>query len=189
MGHTRKARFAAVLGAGLLLLGAETTVTAQSGLSARLALSNVIFTQHVGSIEGTGFTLFIDKQAMADKDVAVSRLHFTDATITDLCMSAPINLPGLGEKKFQMMVPGTGTTAHNLVIRAESLAGSLSMDNVQIGVDATQLSEDAIPGSFGINATNLNAIQQDIRATSIAADKLSANGGTITIEDGDGGQC
>ncbi|WP_261371516.1 DUF6230 family protein [Corynebacterium sanguinis] len=95
----------------------------------------------------------------------------------------------MGEKKFQMMVPGTGTTAHNLVIRAESLAGSLSIDNVQIGVAATQLSEDAIPGSFGINATNLNAIQQDIRATSIAADKLNANGGTITIEDGDGGQC
>lgn len=189
MGHIKKGRFAAILAVGLLAVGAETTVMAQTGMSANLALSNVIFTQKVGEIKGEDFDLFVDTEAMENGNVGVSRLHFRDAVISDLCMSAPIQLPGMGAKKFQMLVPGEGTSATNLVIGAKELSGSMTMINPRIGIDATQLNDRALPGSFGLNAAGLNATDQTIYASSISADSLTARGGKITVEEADGGQC
>ena len=126
---------------------------------------------------------------MENGNVGVSRLHFRDAVISDLCMSAPIQLPGMGAKKFQMLVPGEGTTATNLVIGAKELSGSMTMINPHIGIDATQLNDRALPGSFGLNAAGLNATDQTIYASSISADSLTARGGKITVEEADGGQC
>lgn len=189
MGHIKKGRFAAILAAGLLAVGAETTVMAQTGLSANIALSNVIFTQQVGNISGDSFDLFVDKEPMQNGNLGVSRLRFKDATITDLCMSAPVDLPGMGKKKFQMMVPGESTTATNLVIGAKDLNGEMTMTNPHIGIDARQLSDNARPGAFGLNADKLVASGQTIHASSISADSLTAQGGKITVEEGDGGSC
>ncbi|AWB83887.1 DUF6230 family protein [Corynebacterium liangguodongii] len=189
MGHLRKGRFAAVLGAGLLMMGAETAVMAQTGLTANIALSNVIFTQTVGSIKGQEFDLFVDAEPMQNGNLGVSRLHISEAMIADLCMSAPIDLPGIGPKKFQMLVPGESTTASNLVIGAKDLAGEMTMINPHIGIDAQQLSDKALPGAFGLNAEKLEAINQTIHASSISADSLTARGGVITVEDVDNAQC
>lgn len=187
MGHTRKLRFAAISGAGLLILAGEGVAMAQNGVSAGLALSNVIFTQQVGGIQAENFSLFVDRESLSDRDVAVSRLKLEEATITDLCMSAPIKLPGLGDRRFQMRAPGPSTTATNLVIGAKELNGSMTMTNPQIGVDAKQLSDKAEPGSFGISMTHLDATDQLIYATSISADKLTAAGGQIkVVKEGEG---
>lgn len=189
MGHIKKGRFAVILAAGLLAVGAEATVMAQTGMSANLALSNVIFTQQVGGIKGKDFDLFVDTEPMENGNLGVSRLHFREAVISDLCMSAPIDLPGLGPKKFQMLVPGEGTTATNLVIGAKDLSGSMTMIEPHIGIDARQLSDHAKPGAFGLNAAGLDAIDQTIHASSISADSLTARGGKITVEEADGGNC
>lgn len=187
MGHTRKLRFAAISGVGLLILAGEGVAMAQNGVSAGLALSNVIFTQQVGGIQAEKFSLFVDRESLSDRDVAVSRLKLEEATITDLCMSAPIKLPGLGDRRFQMIAPGPSTTATNLVIGAKELNGSMTMTNPQIGVDAKQLSDKAEPGSFGISMTHLDATDQLIYATSISADKLTAAGGQIkVVKEGEG---
>ncbi|WKD57780.1 hypothetical protein CAPI_06180 [Corynebacterium capitovis DSM 44611] len=189
MGYTKKGRLAAIVAAGLLAVGAETTVMAQTGMSANLALSNVIFTQQVGGISGEDFDLFVDAEAMENGNIGVSRLHIQKATITDLCMSAPIDLPGIGAKKFQMLVAGDGTTATNLVIGAKDMSGTLTMTDTHIGIDAEHLSDKAAPGAFGLSATGLSAVDQTIHASSISADSLSARGGAITIEEADGGSC
>lgn len=181
MGHTRKLRFAGIAGIGLLVLAGEGVAMAQSGMSAGMALSNVIFTQQVGGIEADNFNLFVDRESLEDRDVAVSRLKLEDATITDLCMSAPISLPGLGDRRFQMTVDGPNTTAHNLIIGAKELNGTMTMANPQIGVDARQLSDKAESGAFGIAMSHLDASDQLIYATSISADKLTAAGGRIAV--------
>ena len=92
---------------------------AQSGITAGLALSNVIFTQKVGGIEAEDFSLFVDRESMGNGDLAVSCLKLKDATIKDLCMSAPLKLPGLGDRRFQMTVHGPNTKATNLLIGAK----------------------------------------------------------------------
>lgn len=181
MGHTRKLRFGAIFGAGLLAVAAEGVAMAQNGVTAGLALSNVIFTQQVGSIQAENFDLFVDREAMENGDVAVSRLKLEHATITDLCMSAPIKLPGLGDRRFQMTVDGPNTTAENLLIGAKEMNGTMTMTHPQIGVDAQTLSDKAEPGSFGITMTELEAKDQLIYATSISADKLTAAGGQIAV--------
>lgn len=181
MGHTRKLRFAAIAGVGLLVLAGEGVAMAQSGVTAGLALSNVIFTQQVGGIEAEEFSLFVDRESMEDGDLAVSRLKLKEATITDLCMSAPIKLPGLGDRRFQMTVDGPNTKATNLLIGAKDLSGTMTMTNPQIGVDARQLSDDAEPGAFGISMSHLDATDQLIHATSISADSLTAANGKIGV--------
>ncbi|RAV33386.1 hypothetical protein CHEID_07720 [Corynebacterium heidelbergense] len=189
MGHIRRIRFASILGAGLLAMGGMGVAMAQGGISANMALSNTIFTQQVGSLDGKGMKLFVDKDKMKGGDVGITRLRLDDATITDLCMSAPIKLPGLGDKKFQMVVAGPNTSAQNLVIGAKDLSGSMTLYQPRIGVDAQGLSENAVPGSAGIQAQGLDASGQTIHASSIAADKLTAAGGKISVQEGNGGEC
>ena len=97
------------MGLGLLATGGMGVSMAQNGLSANLALSNTIFTQQVGGLQGDGFSLFVDHEKNVTDDVAVSRLRIDDAKVADMCMSAPISIPGLGDKKFQMFVAGDNT--------------------------------------------------------------------------------
>ncbi|MBF4553065.1 DUF6230 family protein [Corynebacterium suicordis] len=189
MGHTRRLRFAGIMGLGLLATGGMGVSMAQNGLSANLALSDTIFTQQVGGLEGDGFSLFVDHEKNVTDDVAVSRLRIDDAKVSDMCMSAPISIPGLGDKKFQMLVAGDNTKATNLVIGAKDLAGSLTLMKPQIGVDAHQLSKDTTPGAGAIVAEGLQASDQTIHATSIAADKLTAAGGKISIVESEDSEC
>ncbi|WCZ32062.1 DUF6230 family protein [Corynebacterium massiliense] len=189
MGRIRKRRFAAIAAAGLIALSAEGVAMANNGLAAGLALSNTIFTQTVGGLDADDFGLFVDTEHQQQGDRGVTRLRLQHAEITDMCLSAKVNLPGVGEKKFQMLADGPSTTADNLVIGVADMEGSLTMTNPRIGVDASQLSDDAEPGAFGLAATHMEASDQVIHAVSTSADRLSSAGGKITVEDPDGGRC
>lgn len=161
----------------------------RGGISANLAVSNTILNLQVTELSGQGFTLFVDEETVKDGTVGVSRLRIAEAGINDLCMSAPISLPGVGDKKFQLIVGGNNTSAQNLVVGAKDLDGSLALNNVRIGVEASQLSDKAVPGSAGISAESFSANGQTIHATSISADKLTAAGAKITIEDANAARC
>lgn len=189
MGHIRKIRFAAIMAGSALVTAGMGVAMAQGGLSANLALSNTIFSMQVGSLEAQGMNLFVDNEHMRDGDLGVTRLRLDEATISDMCMSMPIKVPGLGDRKFQMIANGPNTTASNLVIGAKNLEGSLTMIKPQIGVDAQQLSDKAEPGASAIVAQGLVASDQKIRAASVAADKLTAAGAKITIEEVDKSVC
>lgn len=189
MGHIRKIRFAAIMAGSALVTAGMGVAMAQGGLSANLALSNTIFSMQVGNLDAQGMSLFVDNEQMKDGQIGVTRLRLDDATISDMCMSMPVNVPGLGQRKFQMVANGPSTTASNLVIGAKNLDGSLTMIKPQIGVDAQQLSDKAEPGASAIVAQGLVANGQKIKAASVSADKLTAAGAKITIEDGDKGAC
>ncbi|MGO1949064.1 MAG: DUF6230 family protein [Mycobacteriaceae bacterium] len=189
MGHIKGKRFAGVMAVGLLATAGVGVAMAQGGLSANLALSNTIFDQTVSGLDGTGVSIYGGVDNQHDGDTAVSKLKFEDATVTDLCMAAPLSLPGVGDKKFQMLVPGDGFTADNLVIGAPGLNGGMTLDKPQIGVDASQLDDEAEAGSWGISADAIHAFDQVIKATSISADQLTAAGSKVSIVDADESEC
>lgn len=189
MGHIKGKRFAGILAVGLIATGGMGVSMAQGGVSANLALSNTIFSQQVSSLDSTDAAIFVGIDKLGGKDTAVARLRFKKATITDMCMAAAIKLPGLGEKKFQMKVDGPNTKAENLVLGAPGLTGGLTMTKAQIGVDASQLEKEAIAGQWGLHAEEIYGFDQTIKATSIAADKLTAAGGAVSVVDADKADC
>jgi hypothetical protein len=189
MGHIKGKRFVGVMGVGLLATAGVGVAMAQGGLSANLALSNVIFDQQVGGLDGSGVSIFGGVDSLEDDDTAVAKLKFEEASVTDLCMAAPLDLPGLGEKKFQMLVPGENFDADNLIIGAPGLAGGMTLEKPQIGVDASQLDNDAPAGSWGIAADGIHAFDQEIKATSITADRLTAAGSKVSIVNADESDC
>lgn len=189
MGHIRKVRFTAIMAGGVLAAAGMGVAMAQGGISANLALSNTIFSMSVSNLDAKGMNLFVDNEEIRDGKTGVTRLRLEEATISDLCMSMSVKVPGLGDRKFQMITEGPSTTASNLVIGAKNLDGSLTMIKPQIGVDAKQLSDKAEPGASAIVSEGLLAQGQKIKATSVAADRLTAAGAKITIEEVDKGAC
>lgn len=189
MGHIKGTRFVGILAVGLLATGGMGVAMAQGGISANLALSNTIFSQTVKGLDGEGVAIFVGNDKLEGGDVAVAKLKFTKATVTDMCMAAPVKLPGLGEKKFQMTVPGENVTADNLVIGAPGLTGGMTLVKPQIGVDASQLDKTATAGQWGISAETIHAFDQTIKATSISADRLTTAGAKVSVVDADKAEC
>lgn len=189
MGHTRKLRFAGILGVGLLASGGMGVAMAEGGISANLALSNTIFNMDVGGLDADGFSLFVDSDDLANGTETISRIKMTKARVSDVCMTAPVKLPGIGDKKFQMLVPGQNMEADNMVIGATDLGGGMTLVKPQIGIDASQVNDKAASGAWGIGAEGLQSDGQVMRATSLSADRLSAAGSKITLENPDDAQC
>lgn len=189
MGYTRKLRFVGVLGAGLLATAGMGVAVAQGGISANLALSNTIFNMKVGKMDGEGFNLFTDSDKLHSGDQAISRLKIKNAKVSDVCMTAPVKVPGMGDKRFQMLVPGDNFSAKNMLIGATDLGGALTLDKPQIGVDAHQLDDKAEPGSWGLTAQRIVANQQTIHTSSLSADQLTAAGSKISLVNPDESAC
>lgn len=189
MGHTRKLRFVGVLGVGLLATAGMGVAVAQGGVSANLALSNTLFNMKVGQLPGEGFSLFTDADKMHYGDEAISRMRIKDAHVTDVCMTAPVKIPGVGDKKFQMLVPGENFSAQNLIIGAKNIGGALTLNKPQIGIDANLVDSDAPKGAWGLTASEIIAKDQGIETSSISADQLTAAGSKITLEDPDNAKC
>ncbi|HEY4599285.1 DUF6230 family protein [Corynebacterium sp.] len=189
MGHTRKIRFAGILGVGLLASGGMGVAMAEGGISANLALSNTIFNMDVGGLDADGFSLFVDSDKLATGEETVSRIKMSKARVSDVCMSAPVKVPGIGEKKFQMLVPGQNMEAENMIIGAPDLSGGMTLVKPQIGIDASQVADNATPGAWGIAAEKLLSDGQTMRASSLSADQLTAAGSKITLENPDDAEC
>lgn len=189
MGHIKGKRFVGIMGVGLLATAGVGVAMAQGGLSANLALSNTIFNQEVSNLDATGLAIFGATDHQHDGDTGVARLIFDEATISDMCMTAPLSLPGLGDMRFQMLVPGENTTAEHLVIGAPGLVGGMTLNNAQIGVDASQLDDEASAGSWGLRADSLQGWDQVIKASSIAADSLTAAGASVGVVSAEEAEC
>ncbi|KAB3519194.1 hypothetical protein GC425_09350 [Corynebacterium sp. zg254] len=189
MGHIKKTRFAAILGVGLLATAGTGVAVAQGGLSAHLALSNQIFNLQVSQMDGDNISLFTDSDKMHNGTEAITRLRISKVKVKDVCMAAPMDVPGMGHKTFQMQVPGQNFEAKNLVIGAKDLQGGLKLEGAQIGIDTHQVDSNAAPGTWGIAANKIQAISQKIKVTSMAADELTAAGGKIKIVNDEDAQC
>ncbi len=177
------------MGAALLATGGMGVAMAEGGVSAHIALSNTIFNMKVSGLQGDGFSLFPDVDKTHSGEEAISRIRMDKAKIGDVCMTAPIKLPGVGDKKFQMLVPNNGFSADNLVLGATGLEGQLTLDHPQVGIDAHEVNKDAKPGMWGLMAGSMTSDSQGMQATSLTADKLTSAGSKVSIEDPNDAKC
>ena len=182
MGHLRKLRFAGILGVSLLVTSGVGVAMAEGGIAANLALSGTVFKMRVGKMVGDEASLFVGGEKVLDNEEGVTKLRFNKARVTDLCMEAPMgNIPGVGDASFVMRVDGENFSADNLLLGAQKLTGDITMHNPQIGIDAHQVDDRAPDNAWGLTATQMVVANQDIFATSVAADQLTIAGSKIDI--------
>lgn len=190
MGHLRKLRFASILAGGLVVAGGTGVAMAQGGISANLALSGTVFDMTVTEMTGDSASLFVGTEKVDDGNDGVSKLKFTDAVATDVCMSAPLgNIPGFGPATFKLETPGENFRATNLLLGAKAIEGGLTLNSPQIGIDANQVDSRAPQGDWGIYSDQMIVQNQQIKATSVAADQITIAGAKIGVHRGEDSGC
>ena len=72
----------------------------------------------------------------------------------------------------------------NLLVGATDIKGQLDLTNANVGVDASQVNDKADPGSWGLYAQKVTLSADDIRTTSVGAERLAASGVNVTVKRG-----
>jgi len=176
-------RRAAIPGmAALATTGALVILTAQGALGVQFAISGMPFVVTASHLHGSNFeqfagldTTLLNSQNKCDnpwlKSSNCQALVMTsvigDAQITNLCQS--VHLPGI-DLVIRAGNKGTPVHASNLILDSTDLSGDATFQNIQIGRDASDLSEDTQKGprySFGQQAdtVDIDNVRQDSYAT------------------------
>lgn len=179
-GKVRLRRFAALMIPSTAVTGVLVVLTAQGALAAQFAISGIPFEVTATQLKGTGFEQYgsIDYTApnspnLTDEGgqqlVMVSVIG--NATLVNMCQS--IDLGGI----YLHLTAGTGSTpvkASDLVADSDQLSGDASFGNINIGQDASTMTEvpaDNGPlGDFGQQAdtVTINNLRQENYATTAA---------------------
>lgn len=191
MGRISIPKFAVALTAGLAAFGVTGFAVAQGGLTANLALSGTFFKVSMSHLEGEGLSIFVDKDDMAKETVPAARLKFEHALASNLCLSATIpDVPGVGETTLALRAEGDNSVeARNLLVGATDIKGQLDLTNANVGIDAHQVNDRAAPGAWGLNSEKVVLSADDIRTTSVGAEKLSAKGVNVDVKRGHENGC
>lgn len=186
MGRISIPKFAAALAAGLAAFGVTGFAVAQGGLTANIALSGTFFKVNMSHLEGEGLSIFVDRDQMGEETIPAARLKFEHAVPSNLCLSANLpDVPGVGETTFALRANGDDSVeVRNLLVGATDIKGELDLTNANVGVDASQVNDKADPGSWGLYAQKVTLSADDIRTTSVGAEKLAASGVTVTVKRG-----
>lgn len=186
MGRISIPKFAAALAAGLAAFGVTGFAVAQGGLTANIALSGTFFKVNMSHLEGEGLSIFVDRDQMGEETIPAARLKFEHAVASNLCLSANLpDVPGVGETTFALRANGDDSVeVRNLLVGATDIKGELDLTNANVGVDASQVNDKADPGSWGLYAQKVTLSADDIRTTSVGAEKLAASGVTVAVKRG-----
>lgn len=191
MGRTNITKAAVALTAGLAAFGVTGFAVAQGGLTANLALSGSFFKITMGRLDGEGFSLFVDEDQKGEEHLPVARIKLDHAKVSDLCLSvtAP-EVPGVGEATLALKAEGEGSAeSDSLLVGATDVDGSLVMQDVNVGIDANQLSDTADPGAWGLYSKQVSLKADDVKATSVGAQRLSAKNVGVTVRRGSDNGC
>ena len=180
-GKVRWRRFAAVMLPATLAGGVLVALTAQGVLAAQFAISGIAFTVTADKLDGTGFEQYgaLDNTADGSPNqtdtggqvlVMTSAIH--TATLTNLCQSISL---GAVDLVLRAGGPSHPVQATNLVVDSDQLSGDAQFTNINIGQDASTLSE--VPGvtgplgDFGQQADHvtIDNLRQDNYATTAAS--------------------
>jgi hypothetical protein len=177
-------RFAAIALPSLAAAAVLIVLTAQSVLAVSFSISGTPFTVTAKQLKGRGFEQF----GVLDTSVPPAlpgHKHLTmlatnairSATLTDLCQS--VTLGGLTLR----ITAGTGSrpvSATDLVVDADRLSGNASFTNIQIGRDASTLTQvpgvKGPPGEFAQQAAT-------ITITNLRQHAYATTAGTFTLPD------
>ena len=191
MGKTNITKAAVALTAGLAAFGVTGFAVAQGGLTANLALSGSFFKITMGHLDGEGFSLFVDDDQKGEEHLPVARIKLDHAKVSDLCLSVTDpKVPGVGEATLALKAEGEGSTeSDSLLVGATDVDGSLVMQDVNVGIDANQLSDTADPGAWGLYSKQVSLKADDVKATSVGAQRLSAKNVGVTVRRGSDNGC
>lgn len=191
LGRVRWKRFTAILVPGVVAAGALLFMTAKGAIASSFAVSGSSFKVSVDSLDGQGFEQFGGIDTSADGKghaIQVSGIH--NATIRNMCQSMVVPTP-IGKISVVLHAGGDGSapvTAKNLVMDVASLQGDAEFKNIQIGRDASTLTEvpgvKGAAGGFAQQATDvhLKNVRQTAWATTAGTFKL--NGLHMTLDPG-----
>ncbi|MBS2535090.1 cholesterol esterase [Catenulispora sp. NF23] len=178
-------RRAAIPGlAALAITGGLVMATAQGALGVQFAISGMPFVVTADHLHGQNFEQFggldnaLDSKnpwlKSSNGQAVVMTSVIGDAQITNLCQS--VNLVGIN---LVIRAGNKGTPVHatNLILDSTDLSGDATFQNIQIGRDASNLSEDQVVGNkytFGQQAdtVDIDNVRQDSYATTASTFSL-----------------
>jgi len=189
-GRTRWRRFAAVMAPAAVAAGAVVFGMANGAIAASFAVSGTSFKVSADKIVGTGFAQYggiasanvADANGIKNHPVAVAGIP--SATITNLCQSVVV--PGTSVSLILRAGANGDVTATNLMFDLTELAANATFDNINIGQDASTLTEGGAAahgqvGGFGQQATGITMTNVKQIAWSASAGTFVLNGLTMRI--------
>ncbi|MFR9797594.1 DUF6230 family protein [Streptomyces sp. MS06] len=182
-GRVRFRRAALLAVPATLATAALAVLTAQGALGVQFAISGMPFTVTATDLDGTGFEQFGALDNMADGSpnagdtggqVLVITSAIKNATLTKLCQS--VDLGGIN----LVITAGQGAekvSATDLTTDSTELSGNASFDNIEIGNDASTLTDAGVKGPIGVfsqqaDTVHINNLRQTNYATTAGVFKL-----------------
>jgi len=198
-GGTRWRRFAVVMVPSVAATAAIGVALAQGALAASFTVSGQEFKVSAATLHGDGFVQYgaLDAQA-GGKHIPVAVSAFSDATITKLCQSVVVPVPGFGNVTLKLNAGdgGTAVTAENLYIDLDQLNADASFHNIDIGVavDSTDpsyakpkdIGSKTLPGSFAQQAESADLTDVQQRAWATSAGTFNLSGLSLSVKQGSG---
>lgn len=190
-GRTRWKVFSGVLVCGVVGAGVMLTGLSQGAIAASFSVSGTSYKASADQLQADGVVQYGSVDHSSDSAHPVMVNGFRKAELDNFCQSILVDdVPGVGEMTLRIAAPGeAGMSADNLVLGIEEVTGDLTMEDVEIGRDASEFDEgpsDARgePGSFGIQAGSLHLADLEQEAWSTTASTLRLNQVQISAEPG-----
>lgn len=195
-GRTRWRRFAAVMLPAAIAAGGLMTGVAHGKVPVAINVSGASFKIQASKLHGEGFSQygsFYNKpgETPGVTGHAVAAAAIKKAELTDLCQSVVQPLPWGGTVTLLIKAGGDGTpaTAEDLLIGMDFLSGDARFETMDIGTDASQLSQGGVgskgaPGGFGQEAVKVDITNLKQRAYTTHAGVFTLNGLTMQLVSG-----
>ncbi|WP_019855069.1 DUF6230 family protein [Actinopolyspora mortivallis] len=189
-GRTRWKVFALVLAAGFSGVAVMLTGLSKGAVAASFTVSGTSYKASADKLTGEGVVQFGSVDRSADEAHPVLVNGFQHAKLTNFCQSIHVtDLPGLGDATVRIKA-ADGMSADNLVLGIDQVDGDLTLNNVEIGRDASELSAgpdgaQGAPGGFGIQASGATIDDLRQQAWSTTASTLNLNDVNISVVPGD----
>jgi hypothetical protein len=174
-GRVRWRRFALILMPALASVIVLVVLTAQSVLAVSFAISGVPFTVTASQLNGQGFEQFgVLDHSVTRGNFFLASSAIRTATLSHLCLSANLGLAIL------KITAGNGSdvSGSDLVIDANRLSGNASFTKINIGQDASTLTQ--VPGVKGpAGAFALDS--QTVAISNLRTHAYATTAGTFTL--------
>ncbi|MET7394611.1 DUF6230 family protein [Dactylosporangium sp. AC04546] len=196
-GRTRWKRFATVVVPATFIAGAIVFGQATGAIAASFAVSGQQFKVSADKLEGTGFVQYgglATEKGGNPQNPADPKNHFVavsgikQAKLYNLCQS--VKVPGL---PVSMVIHagqgGTPAEATDLLIDLSSLKGDATFSNIQIGIDASDLTKGGpnargLQGSFAQQADSVVITNLKQVAWSTTAGTFKLTGLDLSVSTG-----
>jgi len=183
-GHTQWRRFTAILLPSLALVAVLLVLTAQSLLAVSFSISGTPFVVTARELKGQGFEQFgvLDRSVLRvlpghTNQIILTANAIRSATLTDLCQS--VSIGGLS-LRITAGDAGTPVRATNLIVDADRLSGNARFTHINIGQDASTLTE--VPGVRG-PAGDFAQQAATVTITHLFQHAFATTAGTFTLPD------